>query len=76
MVERGAGAGGTLHACRECRITYSLPSLPTWLAQAALFEHLGGDGENGPCGPCNRFEDCEQGAALKAQLQREKDADR
>ena len=76
VIERGESAGSTLHACRECRITYRLTALPTWVAQGALFDHLGGTDADPPCGPCNRLTPCEQGAALYAALRREQEADK
>ncbi|CAL9528201.1 hypothetical protein [Streptomyces sp. enrichment culture] len=76
IIEQGEGAGGTLYACRPCRITYKLDALPTWFAWEALFNHLGGDGTNRPCWPCNRFEPCPEGAVLWAALRQEQEADK
>jgi hypothetical protein len=75
VIERGPGAGGTLYACRPCRLAYGLASLPTALAWAALFDHLGGNADRKPCAPCNRYERCPEGAALRAEFRRQQRAD-
>ncbi|MEU3097228.1 hypothetical protein ABZ690_21200 [Streptomyces sp. NPDC006967] len=76
IIERGEGKGGTLYACRPCRATHGLTSLPTWLARAALIVHLGGTDDVKPCGPCNRYEACAVGGELRAAVRREREADK
>lgn len=76
VIERGPGAGGTLYACRPCRIEHKLTTIPTTLARAALLDHLGGTADTKPCGPCNRFEHCPDGDALRANLKRQHKADK
>lgn len=76
VIERGPGAGGTLYACRPCRLRYRLTSLPTWAAQAALQAHLGGTEGAKPCKPCNRHDKCPEGAALWAEFRRQERADK
>jgi len=76
VIERGLGAGGTLHACRPCRIAHRLDVIPTTVAWAALLDHLGGTADTGPCGPCNRHQRCPQGATLWAEWKRQRKADR
>jgi hypothetical protein len=76
VIEQGEGAGGTLYACRPCRVTHRLEVLSTWVAWEALFNHLGGTANIKPCEPCNRFETCPAGAALWAVLRREQEADK
>lgn len=75
VIERGPGAGGTLYACRPCRIEHKLDTIPTALAWAALFNHLGGTADTRPCGPCNRHNRCPEGDALWAELHRQRKAD-
>jgi hypothetical protein len=75
VIERGPGAGGTLYACRQCRAEHHLDTIPTTLAWAALFNHLGGTADTKPCEPCNRHERCPEGAALWAEHRRQRKAD-
>ena len=75
-IERGPGAGGTLYACRPCRIRHRLTSIPTWAAQAALLAHLGGTDDTKPCEPCNRHDKCPTGVELWDAFRREQKADK
>jgi hypothetical protein len=76
IIEQGEGAGGTLYACRECRVTHRLEVLSTFAAWHALFNHLGGVEGIPPCAPCNAFSPCPEGAGLWATLRREQEADK
>jgi hypothetical protein len=75
VIERGPGAGGILYACRPCRVEHKLETLPTVVAWAALFDHLGGTADTKPCEPCNRHEPCPEGVALWAEYRRQLKAD-
>jgi hypothetical protein len=75
MIERGPGAGGTLYACRPCRIKHGFDSIPTFMARAALFNHLRGTDDTPPCLSCSRYERCPEGDALWAELRRQRRAD-
>ncbi|CAL9502926.1 hypothetical protein SUDANB6_03485 [Streptomyces sp. enrichment culture] len=75
VIERGPGAGGTLYACRPCRIANNLEPLPTAAAWHAVFAHLAGTADTKPCASCNRHERCPEGAALCAEYRRQRKAD-
>jgi hypothetical protein len=67
-IAQGPAAGGTLYACRDCRRRHGLLTLRQSRAWADVLDHLGGTATARPCGPCNRYNYCDAGKPLRAEL--------